>query len=157
MDNRQRSRKILEMLAANEEAVARLYRMYADIFPKLRDFWSELAEEEIYHCRLIQKLWTSKDDHVEINEDRFDTVLFLTSSNFLKEKLAQATVEEISIEDALSTALDIETGMLERGYFEVFEGNSSEFRKTMHALAAATIKHTNKIREKLAKKRRRLV
>lgn len=156
MDNRQRSHKILDLLAANEESVAKLYRMYADIFPDFCKFWSELAEEEMYHCRLVQKLGTSKEDHVEINENRFDTVLLHTSSGYLKEKLKQATIAEVTIEDALSTALDIETGMLERGYFEVFEGESAEFRRTMRALATATAKHTNKIREKLAKKRRRL-
>ena len=156
MDSRQKSHKILDLLAANEESVAKLYRLYADIFPNLRDFWSELAEEEMYHCRLVQKLGTSKEDHVEINENRFDAVVLHTSSNYLKEKLKQATIEEISIEEALSTALDIETGMLERGYFEVFEGESAEFRRTMRVLAGATAKHTNKIREKLAKQRRRL-
>jgi rubrerythrin len=153
MNAAQNRKNILQLMAENEEAVARLYRAYAERFPRHRDFWQELANEEIHHLQLLQRLPARKDPSVEINEDRFDRDVFQVSSEYLEKKLTQAVTGKISIKDALSTALDIETGMLERGYFEVFEGDSREFKRTLQALAAATEKHTNKIRKELDKKR----
>ena len=155
MDSGEKKYQILQLLAENEEAIARLYRAYAEKFPRHRDFWSDLAQEEIQHSRWIQKFSSMSDYSVEIKEDKFDLKVFQISSEYLEEKLDQAKNEKISFQDALSIALDIETGMLERGYFKVFEGNSLEFKKIFHALTSATEKHTNKIREVLAKKRRR--
>ncbi len=146
-------KSILELMAENEEAVARLYQAYAERFPPHRDFWRELANEEIHHSRLIQHLAASNDLSVKIDEDRFDLNVFQVSLDYLEKKLIEAVNGKISIKDALSTALDIETGMLERGYFEVFVGDSQDFKKTLQALAAATEKHTNRIRRQLGKKR----
>lgn len=147
---------ILEMLAENEEAVAALYRAYAEKFPQHHDFWTQLADEEIYHSRLVQKMWKAGSDTVSIREDRFDISLLQISLAYLEEKLKQAKNEPISIGNALSIALDIETGMLERGFFTVFEGTSAQFKRTMQVLATATEKHTNVIRQELARKRRTL-
>ena len=149
----QKKKSILELMAENEEAVARLYQAYAERFPRHRDFWHELVNEEIHHLRLIQHLPASNDLSVKIDENRFDLNIFQVSLDYLEKKLIEAVNRKISIKDALSTALDIETGMLERGYFEVFVGDSQEFKKTLQALAAATEKHTNKIRKELDKKR----
>ena len=155
MDTGGKKYRILQLLAENEEAIARLYRAYAEKFPRYQDFWSDLAQEEIQHSHWIQKLSSMIDYSVEIKEDKFDMKVFQISSDYLDEKLDQAKNEKISFKDALSIALDIETGMLERGYFKVFEGDSQELKKIFHALATATEKHTNKIREVLGKKRRR--
>ena len=157
MDTANKKRQILKLLAENEEAVGRLYRAYAQKFPRYQDFWSGLAQEEIQHSRWIKKLSNMSDYSVEIKEDKYDTKVFQISSEYIEEKLDQAKNEKMSIKDALSVALDIETGMLERGYFTVFEGDSRELKKILHGLTTATEEHTNKIREVLAKKRRRFV
>lgn len=144
---------ILEMLAENEEAVGALYRTYAEKFPQHHDFWTRLADEEAYHSRLIQKMWKGGNDHVVITENRFDISLLQISLEYLQEKLKQAKNEPFSYEDALSIALEIETGMLERDFFTVYEGTSAQFIRTMEILASATAKHTNVIRDELARKR----
>ena len=153
MSPAQKKKSILLLMAENEEAVANLYRTYAEKFPRHRDFWSELANEETHHLQLIQNLAARSNPSVEINEDRFDMNVFQVSLEYLEDKLTQAVNEKISVKEALSTALDIETGMLERGYFEVFEGDSPEFKRTLQTLAGATEKHTNKIRKEIGKKR----
>ena len=156
MDTAQKKQKILELLVENEEAVARLYLAYAEKFPRQKDFWNTLAKEEIQHSRWIQKLSSGIRAPVQIKEDRFDEAVFQISFDYLEDKLAQAKDENLSHKDALSTALDIETGMFERGYFEVFEGDDPELRKVLNQLATETERHTGSLRNALAKKRWKL-
>jgi len=153
MESEQKKQIILKMLSKNEETLAKLYQTYAQRFPRYGDFWLELAKEEMQHASIIENIPTKSGQLVGIREDRFDTEVLKISLDYIEEKLAQARNEKISHKEAMTTALDIETGMLERGYFEVFQGDSSEFRQTLKLLAAETHKHTDKIRQGLAKKR----
>ena len=82
--------------------------------------------------------------------------MFQISFDYLEDKLAQAKDENLSHKEALSAALDIETGMFERGYFEVFEGDDPELRKVLNQLATETERHTGSLRNALAKKRWKL-
>ena len=135
MENTSKKQKILDLLAENEEAVARLYRAYAEKFPKQKDFWNALFKEEIQHARWIKKLSTGTHPPAQIKEDRFDEAVFKISFDYLKEKLAQAMDDDLSHKDALAIALDIETGMFERGYFNVFEGDDPALIRVLKELA----------------------
>ena len=46
------------MLARNEEAIGQLYRAYANKYPQYKDFWFNLATEEIEHANWIRQLNT---------------------------------------------------------------------------------------------------
>lgn len=154
MSTRENQDKVFESLAKNEVAVSHLYRAYAEKFPRYRDFWLDLANEEIEHSRWINKLFSQTEDSVHFDADRFDKHVYQVTLKHMEEKIDQAKNEKISFKDALSIALEIETGMLERGYFEVFEGVSTELKEILHNLAVETEEHTNRIRDRLAKKRR---
>ena len=145
--------KTVDMLIKNEETTALLYEAYAAKFPKERDFWNGLAEEEKAHASWIEKFYNDKKDLIYFNDKRFKPEIFEISLNYMSEKLDEANDEDAKIthKEALSVALGLETGMIERGYFEVFEKDSAELKETLQDLSAATIKHTDKIRKKLFK------
>jgi hypothetical protein len=58
----------------------------------------------------------------------------------------------ITSHEAFDIALGLETGMLERGYFEVFQGGSVEFIRRLQRLKAETQAHTDKIRSQIDRK-----
>ena len=153
MGEQKTKNKTLDMLIKNEETVAVLYEAYATKFPKESDFWNDLAKEEKTHASWIENFYNDKKDLVSINDKRFKPEIFEISLKYMSEKLDEAIDRdaEITHKEALSVALGLETGMIERGYFEVFETDSAELKETLQNLAAATIKHTDKIREKLFK------
>lgn len=153
MDTSEKNYRILNLLAENEEAVARLYRAYAKKFPRYEAFWTTLAKEEIKHSLWIQKLSARTHPPIHINENRFDEAVFRISLDYLEDKLIQANNDDLSHKEALTNALDIETGMFERGYFNVFEGDDPALIKVLKGLAAETEKHTDSIRNAMAKKR----
>jgi len=71
----EKASNIVEKLAANEEAIARLYKGYADAFPTLREFWISLATEEKKHASWIRNLGAKTGiSPIFIDENRFNTV-----------------------------------------------------------------------------------
>jgi hypothetical protein len=152
MDIKTDNKDIINMLKRNEIAIAELYGTYGRKYPKKQKFWKSLSNEEIQHARLIEKLSKRKDLKIADAANRFSTEVFKISFQYLEEKKHQAEEQALSLKEALTISLDIETGMLERGYFKVFEGDSPEFQNTLKALDAATQKHCNKIRDLLASK-----
>ena len=152
MDIEQEKHDILKRLMDNEMAIAGIYQIYAQRYQKNQEFWTNIANEEIQHARLIEKLSKRKDLSISKMKDRFTPEVFNVSLRYLEEKRKQAEEEILSFKETLSIALDIETGMIERDYFKIFEGDSLEFKRTLGALDAATQKHCNKIRKLLARK-----
>jgi hypothetical protein len=153
MDNGPKVTKLLQKLVENEEVLARLYTAYANVFLKKRAFWLELADEELKHAKMIQKLSSGNVPSVEIKANNFDMAIFQISLDFIADKQAQAETGNLSMKEAVTTALDIETGMLERGYFDVFTGDSPEFNRLLKILLKETEKHIETIRKELNRKR----
>ena len=144
MDSSIDSETVCEMLAQNEERLSRLYGVYAEKFPKYRDLWNGLAEEETEHAAWIRKLasWV-KEGGIDINAERFNISAIRTFSNYIDKELTNAKTSNVSSINALVIASYIEDSIIEHNYFEVFEGDSLELRNTLNDLANETNKHRN--------------
>lgn len=148
MPLREKSIKIVEMLAKNEEAVSRLYSAYADRFPEYKDFWSELAVDEIDHASELRKLCEiASSGSLYINEGRFNTTAISTFSSYLEKESEPDRVKASSLINALSVAMHIEESLIERKFFDVFEADSAELKHTLSNLASETARHLEKVRQ----------
>jgi rubrerythrin len=145
-----KSVNIIKMLAANEEAVGRLYEAYANKFPEHEEFWSGLAMEEADHSNWIFELLRKVNEgSARIYEDRFQAEDIQKFQNYLKEQLGKVKQEKISFVDALCTALDIEKSLVERGFLQVFDGDSEGTQSVLEYLTSATRNHIKVIQRKL--------
>jgi len=144
MDSSIDSETVCEMLAQNEERLSKLYGVYAEKFPKYRNLWNGLAEEETEHAAWIRKLalWV-KEGGIDINAERFNISAIRTFSNYIDKELTNAKTSNVSSINALVIASYIEDSIIEHNYFEVFEGDSLELRNTLIDLANETNKHRN--------------
>lgn len=145
----------IEQLAYHEELVSELYKAYARKFPDYRQFWSELADDEIKHAGWIRALRSKTEKGTRITgNDRFRMVPIPLSLRYVGNQLAHAQKEEMALIKALSIALDIEKSMVEKKFFEVLEGDSSELRDVLAALADQTRKHFEELQKAWAEERR---
>jgi hypothetical protein len=135
--------KVIKLLAEHEKAISHLYKEYARKFPEQKDFWSKIAAEEIEHASWIFKL----------KEGRFKTEAIETSLEYVKSQITEAQNNKISAKNALSVARDLESGLIEKKFFEVFEPDCREIKQVLLDLAAATREHYNRI-EKVWKEAR---
>lgn len=147
-------KEMIELLAENEELISELYRAYSEKFPDYRDFWREIAEEEKKHSRWMRSLQGYTDDILSFDEGRIKPELMRISLTYLEKKIKEAETEEMTIADALTIALELETNMIERNYFKLFHGDSDELRSIFQNLESDTQQHTNRVRNTLVSLRK---
>lgn len=145
MPDQAKTNEIIEALAQHEEAISRLYTAYAKKFPSCNDFWHSLAMEETSHAAWIRTLHQKTDAGlVEFAESRFPLSGIEMSKQFVDGKTAAAG-DIGPLAEALAVAVDVERGMIEKKFFEVFEGDSLELKVILDALRVSTENHLGEI------------
>jgi rubrerythrin len=138
----------LGLMAAHESALADLYRAYAKTLPSYEDFFNGLAADEVLHARMLAGFVDDvKTRKVSVKPGRFSSQSILSSLDITKERVAEAERGEVSLMEALSTARDLEDGLIERKYFGIFEDDGPELTKLLERLAVETEAHRRKVTE----------
>jgi len=140
----------MEALARHEEAISDLYEAYAGRFEAFKEFWSQLATEEKGHAAWIRQFKEKVDDgQVKLDEGRFRIPAIETSIQYLNGYAHKARTEEMDIAYALTIALDVENALLDRKFFEVYETDDEELKKTLDLLQEETKAHRQKVEDLL--------
>jgi len=138
--------EILEAMKEHELALAELYEVYADKFPEYKDFWRKFSSEEIQHADWINKLQTRFEESTEdFVVERFTIGAVEHSTEYIKKLADTARQEDMLLINALSTAVHLEQALIEKKYFEVFEGDSAKTKHVLSLLAQSTQKHYEKL------------
>ncbi|MBM3255431.1 MAG: hypothetical protein FJZ08_03945 [Candidatus Omnitrophica bacterium] len=137
---------VLEGLAKNEEAVALLYETYSRQFQNTKEFWEQLALEEIAHAAAIRSLHPLiKSGAIGFDQDRFNMQAIGFFHNYVGELINKAQGKDLVW--ALSVAMDLEESLIERKFFTVFKTDSQQLKYILNKLAEDTQRHFNNIRE----------
>ena len=148
MRPQEQEKGVIELLIEHEKVIGKLYSIYADKFPAFREFWERLSKEEAQHAEWLGRLSARiRDGSGHFNRDRFSIQAIQHSIQYAEKTVNQAWEAEIGLINALSASLYIEESMLEKKYFEVFEGDSAEIRQVLLMLAEATGEHYRKVRK----------
>jgi len=139
--------KLVELMADNEEALARLYRTYAQRFPELADLWSALAEDELTHAEWLRTFAGSIDAALHIDETRFRKEAVSSFGAYVREQTIRAQTQQLPPITALSVARDAERALIERRFFEVFETDSVEMKHQLQRLADSVEEHIRKVEQ----------
>lgn len=140
--------RLLEALKVHEKEIARLYEVYAEVFPVYRSFWIELSKEEIEHANWIERLQAGIENGSEdFVVERFPVAAIEYSIGYVKELVYKAKEADFQFIDALSEALHLEEALIESKYFEVLGGDSAETKRTLTLLADSTREHYQKVKE----------
>ena len=137
---------ILGALKEHELAIANLYKVYAEIFPECKDLWMELSREELQHAKWLDTLQAGVEENSEdFVVDRFPMAAIEHSIDYVKQSAAKAHQADFLLINALSTALQLEKALIENKYFEVFESDSNNTKRTLDRLAQCTQIHYEKL------------
>lgn len=138
--------ELLEVLKQHELAIAELYEVYAEVLPEFRDFWIDLSTEERQHAEWIDELYAEiRNNDEDFVVERFSIPTIKHSTEFINQQAINAHDSDFILINALSTALQIERGLIEKRYFEVFEGDSANTQKILKLLDDCTRSHYEKL------------
>lgn len=142
---------VLELMKSYELILKDLYALFAVKIPADKEFWKKLSEEENKHAYWLEVLGVNMQKKgISINDDsRFNAPLIKISIKHAQEALADFGRTEVNAFDALTFASDMENSMIEKKFFEVFYGINDDFDRVMKLLKEETIKHNQRIQEKL--------
>jgi rubrerythrin len=138
--------EILDALKEHELAIAGLYEVYAEVFSDWKDFWIGLANDEREHADWIAALGAEVASGAEsFVGGRFRVQAVEHSIGYVRQLAAAASEPDLILINALSIALQLERGLLEKKYFKVFAGDSAETKKALALLTEGTRTHYEKL------------
>ncbi len=137
----------LGVLIACEESLGQLYRLFAEQSPELCDFWHKLATEEQAHASWLRNLVSHlRKQTVSFQDNRFQPDNFRTFFTYLQERVNDVRTNTLSNFAALSIAVDCEGTVVEKNFFEVWEGDTPEMRRLLNALTEASKTHLQTVK-----------
>ena len=81
------SNAIINMMILHEEALAKLYTVFCEKIPSMRDFWFEMVREEKGHAEVLRHLGKKLGKElVSFNSRKFNATALATSLDFLSER-----------------------------------------------------------------------
>ncbi len=140
----------LELLAANERAIAALYEEYARQHRDNDAFWLELASAEYRHATWIEALST-RETSEDTKGSRFRRESIQSFIRYVKDQEEVARRNGIAFATALSLAYFIETALIERRFFEQLEPQGSNAQRLMSNLQRETEQHVNRVKDELSR------
>jgi len=142
---------VVAALAKNEMAIGLLYREFAKRMPEEKDFWNHIAEEENGHANKINILNDSiHAGDLGFKEGRFNINDVEKISRFIKEETLRVEKGLLSKKKMYQVAEEIETGLLENKFFEVFDTDDEGSKKILNEIRLETIEHLKSVRKHLS-------
>ncbi len=144
--------KVLDLLIQHEESISVFYGILSHKFPAQHQFWQILSEEELIHSSWIKKLYPKvKQGHLQFDINKFNIDTIAKSLAHVEEQIGRFKNEDLSEEEALSTAMYIETLPIESKFFEVYSADSPQLTELLRSLEEAFTEHRDKIKAVLDK------
>lgn len=140
----------VELLAANERAIAALYEEYARQHTEKAAFWLGLAAAEYRHATWVEELGVSRSS-AGATHHRFTSEALTSFTTYVREQEEAARRGGITFAAALSLVYYIETALIERRFFEQLEHEGSTTQKIMSALRRETEEHVVRVKEELSR------
>lgn len=132
---------IIKALADNENLISYLYKAYAQKFPKHKNFWERLSQDEIRHALILESLYSGIENHADVfNQDIFNLEDLGVLSEYIKREIYN-TKNDMSLVSAAITAVDLENTLLEKNFLSVFASNLPVVQSVLEKLREETEKH----------------
>lgn len=138
---------ILQLLCQLELDVSNLYKLFAEKFPKYKDLWNTLSQEEIEHADRVKILYDlAKENKVIFDEKLTKTYIVKKVLDFIKDTHAKTVAGQLNIINALSISRDLEQSIIEKEFYNYFAGKDSETRMLINSIKKDTLDHQALVR-----------
>jgi hypothetical protein len=142
--------EILSIAVQHEIKLKELYHLFSENFIDDKVFWQKASEEEEAHAQWIEnisKLYKRGEIHRKTTNLKVQGIK--SATDYVDSIIARCERNEVSRMQALSLAHDLEKGMVESKYLKSFNFLSGKYTDVGTKLEAATVRHRDRILERL--------
>lgn len=138
--------KIIVLLTQQELLVAEFYRFFSSLYPDLRDFWGDLAREQMEHATWVEYLYKkTQEGSVHFDEEKIKTYTVESFVKYLEDNLARVKEKAPTPSAAFSLALNIENSLLIRKVFDRFQSADRELSHLLLSLREKKVDHRKRL------------
>jgi len=140
---------VIDSLVENELTIGRFYRLCAERFSPLKEFWNSLADQEEDHGEWLQQLKAEiREGGAAYKSETVKPIAVQSSINYVNEQVARLEKGDLVIVNALSIAVNIERSVFESRIFDAFSGYSQAAKKLIADLKQALLDHNELVDRK---------
>jgi len=143
--------EVLKKMAMFEMIIGELYSLCANTWPEDGEFWLSIWRDEIRHAQFINniiEIISKKPENFEKGRP-FNVFALEKTISEIKNWMEKIERKEISCEQFLYIARDLEGGYLEDRYSEIVKTKDIEYLTLMQKIVNDTAKHKEKIIERI--------
>jgi hypothetical protein len=145
----------LKVMARVERSLAAFYGLCPDDTPDGRAFWGRLAQEEIGHAQIVQRMADiiAERPHAFEPNRAFTVAAMQTFLTYVESLIQRLRTNELPRTDQrrlLCLARDLEQSLLERKSGEIVKTTDEEFTSLLRTIVKETIAHKGAIIGRLA-------
>jgi len=149
--------EVMNLMVEAEKTCAAFYQACSEAFSHDKDFWTQLAKEEVHHAGVLVKLSdvvSRKPQEFEVGKLSPLTALrgFISRVQSDHQKLHGGSLSE---DGALMAAYHIESTVVEQKYTEVIRTQNSNYLAALEKLTKAEINHKARIQEKMKARKKK--
>jgi len=142
--------KILDMLTRHEELISQLYGMYAMKLSRNHALWYAFALEKKEGAELLRTLLVMAFEGAGFDETRFDMAGLQRRLDTARARLNEVESKTLYPFIAVSTALEMESAMIDHRLFEPRDGDADEVRTAMDIIRRKTGARVEKLKQEQA-------
>ena len=140
---------VIDLLVENELTIGRFYRLCAERFADLKDFWTKLADQEEDHGRWIQQLKAEiSEGGAAYKTEMVQPIAVQSSIVYVNEQVSRLQKGDLSLVNVLSIAVNMERSAFESRIFDAFTGYSQTAKKLIADLKQALQNHNELVDRK---------
>ena len=138
---------ILQLLCQLELDVSNLYKLFAEKFPKYKELWNTLSQQEIEHADRVKMLYDlAKENRVFFDEKLTRTYTVKRVLEIIKETHAKTVAGQVNIMNALSISRDLEQSIIEKEFYNYFAGKDSDTTMLINSIKKDTLEHQSMVK-----------
>lgn len=140
--------QIIDLLLRIFEMFSDFYLLSAERFPHEAEFWRELAEDKKKHLDCLRKLMNSwKKGAVMFEEGKIKTYTLDAFLSYLAGVVTKAENGELSLDQTMTLARDLENSLVVRKVFEHFDAPSGEIKDLINRMNNQSEQHHRMVME----------
>jgi hypothetical protein len=148
--------RIIELLGQIELDMSNLYKLFADKFPRYKDLWITMSQQEIDHADRIKKLHSLvQGNKIIFDEKLTKTYTVKTVLEIIKDVYTKGKANKLTVLTALSLSRDLEDSIIEKKFYDYFVGTDIEAKILINSIKEETLEHQSKLKSAWEKERTR--